>query len=121
MPETRPHSRSRSPRRSHPHHSQRRRSRSAERSRSHRHHHPAQHRSSNHGSAKPLTALENPYARLLVLPYKAVNLTKRDLPAYTAMFASYLDIQKQIVLEELDDREVQGRWKRFCGKWYTQS
>jgi len=36
------------------------------------------------------------------------------------MFASYLDIQKQIILEELDEREVRGRWKRFCGKWCAQ-
>jgi len=53
----------------------------------------------------------------VVLPYKAVNLAKRDLHDYTPMFASYLDIQKQIALEELDDEEVKGRWKRFCGKW----
>ena len=33
------------------------------------------------------------------------------------MFALYLDIQKQIDIEELDEREVKGRWKSFVGKW----
>lgn len=33
------------------------------------------------------------------------------------MFALYLDIQKQLVLEELPEMEVKGRWKSFVGKW----
>jgi len=33
------------------------------------------------------------------------------------MFALYLDIQKQILLEDLDEREAKGRWKSFVGKW----
>jgi len=33
------------------------------------------------------------------------------------MFALYLDIQKQLVLDELDEHEVKGRWKSFVGKW----
>ncbi|KAI9815299.1 MAG: hypothetical protein M1827_002779 [Pycnora praestabilis] len=33
------------------------------------------------------------------------------------MFGLYLDIQKQLILEDLQDAEVKGRWKRFVGKW----
>jgi len=33
------------------------------------------------------------------------------------MFALYLDIQKQLVLEDLEADEVKGRWKSFVGKW----
>jgi hypothetical protein len=36
------------------------------------------------------------------------------------MFATYLDIQKQKVLEDLDEVEAKGRWKSFIGKWYVQ-
>ncbi|KAI4168771.1 MAG: hypothetical protein LQ343_006153 [Gyalolechia ehrenbergii] len=42
---------------------------------------------------------------------------KRDQEEYTPMFALYLDIQKHLVLEEMDEREVRGRWKRFVGRW----
>ncbi|KAK5069706.1 hypothetical protein LTR64_008111 [Lithohypha guttulata] len=33
------------------------------------------------------------------------------------MFALYLDIQKQIDIDELEDDEVKGRWKSFVHKW----
>ncbi|KAI4281489.1 MAG: hypothetical protein L6R38_003659 [Xanthoria sp. 2 TBL-2021] len=33
------------------------------------------------------------------------------------MFGLYLDIQKQLVLDELDGKELKGRWKRFVGRW----
>ncbi|KAK4936484.1 hypothetical protein LTR10_022647 [Elasticomyces elasticus] len=33
------------------------------------------------------------------------------------MFALYLDIQKQIEIDDLDETEVRGRWKSFVGKW----
>ncbi|TKA77364.1 hypothetical protein B0A49_01503 [Cryomyces minteri] len=33
------------------------------------------------------------------------------------MFALYLDIQKQKVLDDLSEEEVKGRWKSFVGKW----
>ena len=35
------------------------------------------------------------------------------------MFALYLDIQKQLDIEELDEAEVKGRWKSFVNKWYA--
>ena len=34
------------------------------------------------------------------------------------MFALYLDIQKQLDIDELDESEVKGRWKSFVNKWY---
>ncbi|MCJ1250199.1 hypothetical protein MMC30_007425 [Trapelia coarctata] len=33
------------------------------------------------------------------------------------MFALYLEIQKQLVLEDLPEKEARGRWKSFVGKW----
>jgi len=32
------------------------------------------------------------------------------------MFATYLDIQKQKILEDMDEIEVRGRWKSFIGR-----
>ncbi|EFQ98193.1 hypothetical protein MGYG_01229 [Nannizzia gypsea CBS 118893] len=52
-----------------------------------------------------------------VLPLGAVPLSKRDLSRYKAMFGTYLDIQKGIYIDDLDDRELRGRWKSFVGKW----
>lgn len=31
----------------------------------------------------------------------------------------YLDIQKGILIEDLKDEEVKGRWKSFIRKWYV--
>jgi hypothetical protein len=33
------------------------------------------------------------------------------------LFARYLDVQKQINISTLDEREVRGRWKSFISKW----
>jgi len=44
-------------------------------------------------------------------------LSKSDLAEYTPLFASYLDIQKQIYIEDLTAEEVKGRWKSFIKKW----
>lgn len=51
------------------------------------------------------------------LPYGARQLTKHDLNFHRPMFALYLDIQKGLGIEELDDDEVKGRWKSFVNKW----
>ena len=56
--------------------------------------------------------------RLASLPFRARPLSKHDYAAYKPMFALYLDIQKQLVLEDLDEHETRGRWKSFIGKWY---
>ncbi|KAI9832904.1 MAG: hypothetical protein M1819_003934 [Sarea resinae] len=52
-----------------------------------------------------------------MLPYGAQKLSKHDLGPYQPMFALYLDIQKGLFFEDLDEREVRGRWKAFVGKW----
>ena len=33
------------------------------------------------------------------------------------MFALYLEVQKQLDINDIKDREMRGRWKRFVGKW----
>ncbi|RMJ10015.1 hypothetical protein CDV36_010371 [Fusarium kuroshium] len=52
------------------------------------------------------------------LPFDARQLSKKgDLGAFRPLFADYLDLQKQKDIEEMDEREVRGRWKSFVGKW----
>ncbi|KAF9631951.1 hypothetical protein BFW01_g2813 [Lasiodiplodia theobromae] len=122
-------SRSRSPRRDddNDHRSRRsHRTRSRSRShsphsrRSHHHHHRSHHRhESKHAgttarSSKPSSSSAAP----TTLPFSARPLSKHgDYRRYKPMFALYLDIQKQLVLEELPETEVKGRWKSFVGKW----
>ncbi|KAB8068118.1 hypothetical protein BDV29DRAFT_162684 [Aspergillus leporis] len=105
-------SRSRSPdrhrRHHHHHHHHHRRDRDREH-RSHRRHHKSHdhdRHSEKHSSPKPI-----------VLPFQARELHKRDLTAYEPMFAMYLDIQKGIIIEDLSEEEVKGRWKSFINKW----
>ena len=45
-------------------------------------------------------------------------MSQRDLVDYRPMFALYLDIQKQLDIEDLNEKELRGRWKSFCNKWY---
>ncbi|KAK0791233.1 hypothetical protein LTR91_017959 [Friedmanniomyces endolithicus] len=107
-PQTHDHSRkrSRSPREpsSNSRHVKRHRSRSP-----HRHHH-THHHHTNAPSPKP--APKPPH-----LPFRAPHLHKHDLPPYTPLLASYLDIQKSISIADLSEDEVKGRWKSFLGKW----
>ncbi|KAL3466630.1 hypothetical protein BJX64DRAFT_249509 [Aspergillus heterothallicus] len=77
--------------------------------------HSHRHRRTNDRSFKSTTERELP--ALVVLPFNARQLSKRDLRAFEAMFAMYLDIQKGILLEELSEDEIKGRWKSFIGKW----
>ncbi|KAL8716311.1 MAG: hypothetical protein Q9220_000216 [cf. Caloplaca sp. 1 TL-2023] len=39
-----------------------------------------------------------------------------DHELYKPLFGLYLDIQKQLLLEDLEEKEVKGRWKRFVEK-----
>jgi hypothetical protein len=84
------------------HRSSRQRSRSPNRSRRDRDHH--QKRRSR--SPAPVQ-----------LPLNARALVKHDLKGFKRLFALYLDIQKQIDIDELDENEIKGRWKSFLGKW----
>ncbi|TGO90248.1 hypothetical protein BPOR_0072g00050 [Botrytis porri] len=85
------------------------------RSRSPRRHHSHSHRrrsshSNHHRSKRPTEAVPE-------LPYNCRPITKNDYETFKPMFASYLDIQKGIFLDELGETEVKGRWKSFLGKW----
>ena len=72
----------------------------------HRHHHHKR-------DSRPQQASE----RLVELPHSTRPLNKADFDAFEPLFAYYLDLQKQKYLEDMDDREVKGRWKSFVGKW----
>jgi hypothetical protein len=61
----------------------------------------------------------SPQSKPVVLPYKAKPLSKRHFEDYKPLFQSYLDIQKNIQLDELDEREAKGRWKSFTSRWYA--
>ncbi|KAK4619667.1 hypothetical protein CLAFUW4_10909 [Fulvia fulva] len=93
--------RSRSPYRDHPHDGvKRQRSRSPHR-RHHRHHRDRKDRS----EAKP------------VLAFGARSLHRDDFEQYKPLLAEYLDVQKNLNIDDLEEREIKGRWKRFLGKW----
>ncbi|KAI1369862.1 hypothetical protein F5Y08DRAFT_4104 [Xylaria arbuscula] len=52
------------------------------------------------------------------LPCNARALSRSaDFNAFRPLFARYLDVQKQIEIAALDEREVRGRWKSFVNKW----
>jgi hypothetical protein len=56
---------------------------------------------------------------MVALPFNAKQLSKRHFEDYKPLFHSYLDIQKQINLDDIDEREAKGRWKSFTGRWYV--
>ncbi|KAF2007128.1 hypothetical protein P154DRAFT_183423 [Amniculicola lignicola CBS 123094] len=107
-----PRSRSRSPmpHRESKHHSDRHPRRVRSRSRSPRAEHSHRHKHHRTRSPKP---------RAVTLPYNAHRLSKSQLGEYKPLFVSYLDIQKQLNIDELDEREVRGRWKSFVNRWNT--
>ncbi|KAK5626378.1 hypothetical protein RRF57_002093 [Xylaria bambusicola] len=82
------------------------RSRSRSRSRT-RHRH-----SSHHASKAPRLD------RNRELPCNARELSRSaDFSTFRPLFARYLDVQKQIDITTLGEREVRGRWKSFVSKW----
>lgn len=92
------------------------RSRSNDHERQHRrHHHHAHHSSHKRKRLSPDALPPKP----IVLPLRAAPLSKHDLDRYRFVFASYLDIQKQLEIGELSEEEVRGRWKSFLGKWWV--
>ncbi|KAF2431294.1 hypothetical protein EJ08DRAFT_632650 [Tothia fuscella] len=72
------------------------------------------HRLSNHQSHKRKRSRSS---KPVILPLQARPLGKHDFEANRAIFALYLDMQKQMYIEDLDEREIKGRWKSFLGKW----
>ncbi|KAI9803034.1 MAG: hypothetical protein M1825_002269 [Sarcosagium campestre] len=71
-----------------------------------RHHH---HSKRHHGSDVPRGPV--------VLPYNSKPITKHEYETFKPLFALYLDIQKQIYLEDMTEKEARGRWKSFVGRW----
>ncbi|TKX26365.1 hypothetical protein C1H76_1327 [Elsinoe australis] len=51
------------------------------------------------------------------LPFDARPLTKHDLGENRALLGLYLDLQKQLYIDDLSEHEIKGRWKSFLGKW----
>ena len=73
-------------------------------------------------SASPRSRYGNPQNHLASqapLPLGATPIDKHDFIIYQPMFALYLDVQKQLLIEDLSDIEIRGRWKSFVGKWYV--
>ncbi|KAJ6787539.1 hypothetical protein PWT90_02794 [Aphanocladium album] len=60
---------------------------------------------------------DSPMTAPVELPFGARQLGKGDLRKFEPLLAHYLDLQKQKYIEDMDDREVKGRWKSFVGKW----
>ena len=77
---------------------------------------PAQHRLT-HKHREESQRSRAPAKPAQELPFGARHLSKSDFPAFEALFAHFLDIQKQRDIRDMDDREVRGRWKSFLGKW----
>ncbi|KAL9022300.1 MAG: hypothetical protein Q9185_000542 [Variospora sp. 1 TL-2023] len=94
------------------HHTSRRRSRSPSNAHGSQFHHHRRHR-----SLSPRPHSHQAHHAPVTLPFHAQLLRKSDLKTYKPMFGLYLDIQKQLFLEDMEDREVRGRWKRFVGRW----
>lgn len=120
MRESQDRSRSRSPRRDRHAHSHRHHRRSASPERRHsrpddRHARSSEH-SSRHSSKRHRSHAHERHVAAS-LPFSARALSKADLPAFEPLFAEYLDVQKQINIEDLDERELKGRWKSFVSKW----
>ncbi|KAL0469464.1 hypothetical protein QR685DRAFT_288464 [Neurospora intermedia] len=51
------------------------------------------------------------------LPFNSRQLSRSDYPNFEPLFAQYLDIQKQLYIDDLDNYELRGRWKSFVKKW----
>ena len=56
-------------------------------------------------------------AAVKMLPFGSQHIHKHDFESYEALFVDYLDLQKGLDLERLDEHEVKGRWKSFLNKW----
>jgi len=74
---------------------------------SERHARPSEERKRHHRSREQSVSL----------PFQRPQLHKNDFNHYRALFAEYLDLQKNLDIDELDHDEVKGRWKSFLGKW----
>ncbi|KAL9602364.1 MAG: hypothetical protein Q9219_001930 [cf. Caloplaca sp. 3 TL-2023] len=75
---------------------------------------PSQHRHHRQRTRSPQPHHARPTSTApITLPFQAQLIRKGDLEHYKPIFGLYLDIQKHLILEDLDEREVRGRWKRL--------
>ncbi|KAI0813031.1 hypothetical protein GGR55DRAFT_594705 [Xylaria sp. FL0064] len=81
------------------------RSRSPTRRHRHRSHHSPKASSSRDHAPPELPCGARPLSR------------SADFDTFRPLFARYLDVQKQIDIATLDEREARGRWKSFVSKW----
>ena len=73
------------------------------------HHHHSHNSSHKRGQHDP--------PRTIILPNNAKPIDKREFRAYKPMLALYLEVQKQLDINELPESEVRGRFKSFVRKW----
>ncbi|OAA52309.1 putative RNA helicase HEL117 [Beauveria brongniartii RCEF 3172] len=104
--------RSRSPERAQPGRKSTRENGSEEKSSSRRLRSPHRHHAHRRRGER-----DSPAVPPATLPFDARPLTKSDLRRFEPLLAHYLDLQKQKYMEDMDDREIRGRWKSFVGKW----
>ncbi|KAI0540322.1 hypothetical protein GGR58DRAFT_159002 [Xylaria digitata] len=92
------------------------------RSRSPTHHrHGYRRRDDTHRHRPYHASTASHQARAPELPYDARPLSRStDFDTFQPLFARYLDIQKQIDIAALSEREVRGRWKSFASKWNSR-
>ena len=79
--------------------------RASSRDRSHRRHHHHHHRTHKRARSR---SPPRP-----VLPLNASPISMRHFDALAPVFAAYLDVQKNLILDELETREAKGRFKSF--------
>ncbi|KAI8631357.1 hypothetical protein F5Y19DRAFT_483204 [Xylariaceae sp. FL1651] len=87
----------------------------------HKPHHDPTHPSSQHHHRHQSRRASTTSRRDLsppILPFNARALSRSaDFHIFQPLFARYLEVQKQIDIATLDEREVRGRWKSFVAKW----
>ncbi|KAF2972842.1 hypothetical protein GQX73_g755 [Xylaria multiplex] len=83
-----------------------------------RHRHSYRRRDDTHRHRPYHASTTSHQERAPKLPYDARSLSRStDFDTFRLLFARYLDIQKQIDIATLDEREARGRWKSFVSKW----
>ncbi|XWW98692.1 hypothetical protein V2A60_006694 [Cordyceps javanica] len=79
--------------------------------------HRSPHRDRQHRHRRERDSTTTTATAPVALPFDARPLTRSDLHEFGPLLAHYLDLQKQKYIDDMDDREVRGRWKSFVGKW----
>ncbi|KAF3275355.1 hypothetical protein TWF970_006802 [Orbilia oligospora] len=92
--------------------------RSRSRSPTSRHHgdDPSSRRHNRHDRPRRSPSPKQSVPVLLPSNSKPLDI-QTSLPAYFALFAKYLDIQKSVNVMDIDERELRSRFKRFVGRW----